>query len=191
MKSNWPPGVQRGFTIIEVIIVLAIAGLILTIVFLTVPHLMAEQRDNNRKHQMAFVSSQMEQYKADHGKYPFSAVDACTFLTGYVADRANPAQGVCNPTFGGSVCVHMTIGRNDYCYFSTNVPHDYLGPIGDIDIALSHWCNTDPVKFNEPADDVITNGNLYYYDTDISHFVVWAAQEDTRSTCLDNFQRDQ
>lgn len=40
---------QKGFTIIEVLIVLAIAGLILLIVFLAVPALQRNSRDTSRK----------------------------------------------------------------------------------------------------------------------------------------------
>jgi prepilin-type N-terminal cleavage/methylation domain-containing protein len=40
---------QKGFTIIEVLIVLAIAGLILLIVFLAVPALQRNARDTSRK----------------------------------------------------------------------------------------------------------------------------------------------
>ena len=42
-------GNQEGFTIIEVLIVLAIAGLIMVVVFLAVPNLQKSQRNNSRK----------------------------------------------------------------------------------------------------------------------------------------------
>lgn len=40
---------QGGFTIIEVLIVLAIAGLIMVVVFLAIPNLQKSQRNNSRK----------------------------------------------------------------------------------------------------------------------------------------------
>ena len=40
---------QEGFTIIEVLIVLAIAGLIMVVVFLAVPALQRSQRNNQTK----------------------------------------------------------------------------------------------------------------------------------------------
>src|ERR1700694_4439318 len=46
---------EKGFTIIEVLIVLAIAGLILLIVFLAVPALQRNARNTQRKNDVAAV----------------------------------------------------------------------------------------------------------------------------------------
>src|SRR5581483_2793412 len=46
---------QSGFTIIEVLIVLAIAGLILLIVFLAVPALQRNSRDTQRKNDVSRI----------------------------------------------------------------------------------------------------------------------------------------
>ena len=43
----------EGFTIIEVVLVLAIAGLIFLMVFLALPALQRSQRDTQRKNDMA------------------------------------------------------------------------------------------------------------------------------------------
>ena len=43
----------KGFTIIEVVLVLAIAGLIFLMVFLALPALQRSQRDTQRKNDMA------------------------------------------------------------------------------------------------------------------------------------------
>jgi prepilin-type N-terminal cleavage/methylation domain-containing protein len=48
---------NKGFTIIEVLIVLAIAGLIMLIVFLAVPALQRNQRNNARNNDAARVSA--------------------------------------------------------------------------------------------------------------------------------------
>jgi prepilin-type N-terminal cleavage/methylation domain-containing protein len=47
----------EGFTIIEVLIVLAIAGLILLIVFLAVPQLQRNQRNNSRNNDASRIST--------------------------------------------------------------------------------------------------------------------------------------
>lgn len=47
---------QRGFTIIEVVLVLAIAGLIFLVVFLAVPALQASQRNQQRTSDLARLS---------------------------------------------------------------------------------------------------------------------------------------
>jgi prepilin-type N-terminal cleavage/methylation domain-containing protein len=48
---------SRGFTIIEVVLVLAIAGLILLMVFIALPALQRGQRDTARKNDVSLVAS--------------------------------------------------------------------------------------------------------------------------------------
>ena len=63
---------SRGFTIIEVMIVLVIAGLILVIVFLAIPQLQRTQRDNARQSAVVRLKSEMETYASNNqGLYPF------------------------------------------------------------------------------------------------------------------------
>lgn len=58
---------QRGFTIIEVVIVLAIAALIFLIVFLAVPALQRSQRDTQRRSDLGRFMSQVTQYQSNNG----------------------------------------------------------------------------------------------------------------------------
>lgn len=48
---------KKGFTIIEVVLVLAIAGLIFLMVFLALPVLQRSQRDTQRKQDVAMVAT--------------------------------------------------------------------------------------------------------------------------------------
>ena len=52
---------QKGFTIIEVLIVLAIAGLIMLIVFLAVPALQRNSRNTQRKNDVARVGGAVQE----------------------------------------------------------------------------------------------------------------------------------
>ncbi len=62
---------KKGFTIIEVVLVLAIAGLIFLMVFVALPALQRSQRDTQRRDDMARFSSQLSQYQANNsGKVP-------------------------------------------------------------------------------------------------------------------------
>lgn len=56
----------EGFTIIEVLIVLAIAGLILLIVFLAVPALQRNQRNTQRKNDVAAVQSAISNFSSNN-----------------------------------------------------------------------------------------------------------------------------
>lgn len=61
---------QKGFTIIEVMIVLAIAGLILLIVFLAVPALQRNARNTQRKNDAAGILGAVSSYIANNNGNP-------------------------------------------------------------------------------------------------------------------------
>jgi prepilin-type N-terminal cleavage/methylation domain-containing protein len=64
----------KGFTIIEVVLVLAIAGLIFLMVFIALPALQAGQRDTARKSDVSNVASAVNSYaSANRGKLPSEA----------------------------------------------------------------------------------------------------------------------
>jgi prepilin-type N-terminal cleavage/methylation domain-containing protein len=65
---------SEGFTIIEVMIVLAIAGLILLIVFLAIPALQRNSRNTQRKSEAAAIASAYSEFVNNHGgKVPVAA----------------------------------------------------------------------------------------------------------------------
>lgn len=67
----------KGFTIIEILIVLTIAGLILLIVFLAVPQLQRNTRDNQRQSMAGRLSTELGTYSSNNqGTYPFSGAPA-------------------------------------------------------------------------------------------------------------------
>lgn len=64
---------KKGFTIIEVVLVLAIAGLIFLMVFLALPALQRSQRDTQRKNDLSRLQAAINDYKsANRGKLPDS-----------------------------------------------------------------------------------------------------------------------
>lgn len=112
---------QEGFTIIEVLIVLAIAGLIILIVFLAVPALQRNSRNTQRKNDVSaiggalneFVNNNSGQLPADQaafnanvkGNAKFSHYDAAsaTAIT-YTKNAAATAPG--GPTGTDIVQIH-------------------------------------------------------------------------------------
>lgn len=62
MLSKYKKSNSKGFTIIEVMIVLAIAGLILLIVFLAVPSLQRNSRNTQRKNDAAAIAAALSTY---------------------------------------------------------------------------------------------------------------------------------
>ena len=66
-QKNQLQKTHKGFTIIEVILVLAIAGLIFLMVFIALPALQRSQRDTQRRNDMARVATALTQYQANNG----------------------------------------------------------------------------------------------------------------------------
>jgi prepilin-type N-terminal cleavage/methylation domain-containing protein len=65
---------QKGFTIIEVVLVLAIAGLIFLMVFIALPALQASQRDTARKNDVSTVAAGVTEYTTNNrGSFPTTA----------------------------------------------------------------------------------------------------------------------
>ncbi len=57
---------KRGFTIIEVVLVLAIAGLIFLMVFVGLPALQRSQRDAQRKQDMSRMMAALDRFRANN-----------------------------------------------------------------------------------------------------------------------------
>ncbi len=66
---------KKGFTIIEVVLVLAIAGLIFLMVFIALPALQRNQRDTQRRQDYGDLSSAITQYSASNGRLPKANAD--------------------------------------------------------------------------------------------------------------------
>ena len=85
---------KKGFTIIEVVLVLAVAGLIFMMVFLALPALQRSQKDTQRRDQLSSLVTQIIQYQANNrNKIPTGQGTVTPDpTTGEVADDAKPAD---------------------------------------------------------------------------------------------------
>ncbi len=86
---------RKGFTIIEVVLVLAIAGLIFLMVFVAFPALQRGQRDTAKREDVMRVASQLEQYKANNrGTIPanFTALRNSGFAATYMKQTTNTSD---------------------------------------------------------------------------------------------------
>ncbi len=97
-------GARGGFTIIEVVLVLAIAGLIFLMVFIALPALQRSQRDTQRRNDLARVTDAITNYQTNNnGRLPANgSVDAVeetdegvpmTGANGYGCDTGNAVGG--------------------------------------------------------------------------------------------------
>lgn len=99
---------SKGFTIIEVVLVLAIAGLIFLVVFLALPALQRGQRDTQRKSDLGKFMSQVVAYQSNsQGVLPADLTAWNAFIGNYLTvggtSFADPSSGATYalPTTGG------------------------------------------------------------------------------------------
>lgn len=108
---------KRGFTIIEVVLVLAIAGLIFLMVFIALPALQRSQRNTRRREDISRISTAVTQYLASNNKLPFwvdgsgNNVIDYKFVTNYVESDAK-----CYKT-SGDLCTEDIKGGKARAYF--------------------------------------------------------------------------
>ena len=83
----------RGFTIIEVVLVLAIAGLIFLMVFIALPALQRNQRDTQRRQDYSALASQITQYTTNNnGSLP--AANASLPADKYLNSKGEDPRGI-------------------------------------------------------------------------------------------------
>jgi len=119
---------HKGFTIIEVVLVLAIAGLIFLMVFIALPALQKGQRDTQRRSDLSRVSTQINSYTTNNrGSIPQSI--AGTFVTKYL---------------DGAECTSADLKN---C--------DYIDPKGPAYTFVDSTNNTDSPEFSDTVAQIL------------------------------------
>lgn len=156
----------QGFTLIEIVLVLAIAGLLLVIVFLAVSGAQAARRDYTRKNDASRVVGAINNYASHHnGLNPDTAAEWNAFYNGYID------VGTFNDPSSGTTYDMPYRPR-------TSANHADIPAVGQIFVQGGHWCNVGS------ATDGTTNpiaGN----DVDRNRFAVWVGLEKGRFYCAD------
>ncbi len=108
---------QSGFTIIEVVLVLAIAALIFLMIFIALPALQRGQRDNARKQDASNVASGLNSYRGNkRGQLPTAGTVFNQFKTDYIKnlgqyDVTNNVLGATTYTAPDINTVRVQLGR--------------------------------------------------------------------------------
>lgn len=95
---------QKGFTLIEVLVVIAIIGVLASIVLVALNSSRQKGRDTKRVADMRQVNQALEIYSHDYGGYPAALTDVVPDYTSIVPIAPTPADGAC------------TNAENDYTY---------------------------------------------------------------------------
>jgi type II secretory pathway pseudopilin PulG len=175
------PARSRGFTIIEVMIMVSIAGLILVIVFLAVPAMKRVQRNTERKQYIGLVFAEIEEFRNSHGNYPDSPADFCQFYEESTLRAANNGPGgVCNgANSGADQCYLITGNKYALCYHDNLSPHTYRGPYDQINIQHGHFCGTNPSN----AAEYPISSNAAVPHNSLNRYVVWTPLENSGFAC--------
>ena len=151
-----------GFTLIEVLIVLAIVTLMMLIIFLSVTKVQRNSRNFDRKHTVNYIASQLEAYRVDHGAYPTTSIQGTAFIHDYLTE-VNPRYTVSFRGLSG--------------------PHEYVPPYNTVAVEYGHWCNR---YGNGEADDDPIAGD----DLNIHNYVIWTTLEPALGIyCVDDYVR--
>lgn len=81
---------KKGFTIIEVVLVLAIAGLIFLMVFVALPALQRSQRDTQRRQDMSRLITAVQNYQSNN-KSQAPSFDS-SFISSYITGQGDTFQ---------------------------------------------------------------------------------------------------
>lgn len=182
-------GRPSGFTIIEVLIVLAIASLILLIIFLAVPTLQRNTRNHERKNAVDYVASEMGAYYGNHGHYPLSGGSGPGQVVGSNGSPAVGSSTALNDrvSFVNGLLQSGTSSFFTIRYSDESGPHTFLGNLDEISIESGHKCNPN-AQISDPGNYPLDTANGG--DNDYRAYVVWTRLENGGSNkvvyCLDN-----
>ena len=170
---------HTGFTIIEVLIVLAIAGFILMVVFIAVPNLSRAGRNHTRKEAVNYIAAQLNLYYGNRGHYP---------LYGTAATQDDRTSFVNELRARGSsklFAIRYTDERSPHEY-----PYNLADPttaMDEISIEPSHNCNRNSPGAGSIDYPLISTSST---DTDFHSYAVWTIMEVGNGTsfayCIDN-----
>lgn len=127
---------QAGFTIIELLIVIAIIGILATLVLTNFQGAQAKGRDVTRKSDINSLYQKLEELYNENGGYPDAALAAGTF-TGIDAGALNDADGaVISSTLLAGVLVPGSVSNGT----ATTTEYSYVGYNGCATPATGFSC---------------------------------------------------
>lgn len=128
---------SKGFTIIEVVLVLAIAGLIFLMVFVALPALQRSQRDSGRKSEVGTVASAITSYQSNNRNGIPTAKQIGQYVTGNDSAELDSGSTIIVRTqaFGATKTISPKLNT------SAQVDSDDLGA-DQIKVYFGYKCDT-------------------------------------------------
>lgn len=153
-----------GFTVIEVLIALAIVGILLALLLIVIAGANRHARNYDRKHTLETVAASIEDYRATYGQMPPSEAAWMAFIEESLRDVTT---------------------RYPIVWRGVNTSHGYRPPMDSISIQYGHWCN----RYGDgtlPTDAIAGDAHNW-----AEKYVVWTLLEPSEPGngniyCLDN-----
>lgn len=118
---------KKGFTIIEVVLVLAIAALIFLMVFIALPALQRNQRDQARKADVSNVAGAVNSFSSNNrGKFPNG-----TQLESYLEDKSDNTESV---VVNSSTGAQSMTAQDGVITVTQQTRCGDVGPDGDVEL---------------------------------------------------------
>lgn len=121
----------RGFTIVELLIVIVVIGILAALVIVTYNGIQQKARDTERKTDINAIHGQLEAYQAQNGKYPTLAnVNSATFRSDNMKGLDPAALADPNNSSSQQLCGTTTADCYVYTATPANCDNDPNG-VGD------------------------------------------------------------
>jgi type IV pilus assembly protein PilA len=110
-------GNQKGFTIVELLIVIVVIGILATLVLVTFTGIQKKARDSQRQTDIQAVNSQVAAFYTNYGFYPTLAdLQSSSFVSTYL--KGLDPQALVDPK-GPSKTIGATVAADQYSYVAS------------------------------------------------------------------------
>ena len=144
-NKRWNSSSQKpAFTIIEVVLVLAIAGLIFLMVFIALPALQRNQRDTQRKNDMSRLKTTIDSYKSNNrGNLPWGTdrYGVWSQSDNFGINYLKADQG----EFGDPSSGRYAFGVNYYSIAGGSIYNTFESQQSHISISIGFVCDGDTI----------------------------------------------
>ena len=165
---------KQGFTIIEVVLVLAIAGLIFLMVFLAIGAAQRAQRDQQRKNQLGTLKSNIDNWRVNHkGNVIDTEAEAENLMMTYFGSQKDPSTG--EP-------YEMEFYMSWSAHADVVVP-----PVGGVAYIGAHICGSDAEANPSSPESLVTSAPGAEVHTATYYAIIMRLETADQAFCLDNF----